>query len=198
MQVPPQRGLLPPITAFLNTPPQWNTITSDEAERRIMTPVEKAKPATFTLSEDITILKAIRYYIGSKPGVKIPWSFWQLYRKFSGSKRSDSSLYHHWNGSMIKKFGSILKDGTIDECIRWAEDSLLHEAANASSIVNSVFSEQMSAQNRLLLHTNSYSYIPIQYSQTNMGMFGDQNRQLTHFASMQNYPVFPIHYPGNN
>ena len=93
----------------------------------------KGKQTTFTALEDISILKAMRLYLGKNVSFKIPWSFWQLYRRSTGSQRSDSSLYHHWNGAMIKKYGNFIKEGRIDDCIQWAESALDVDSKNETA-----------------------------------------------------------------
>ena len=146
----------------------------------------KGKPTTFTILEDISILRAMRLYLGPSIPVKIPWSFWQVYRKFCGSQRSDSSLYHHWNGAMLKKYGNLIKEGRIDDCIRWAEDSLDMKSSKADPTHEN---EKGSNESRALIHTQSYQTIPPALFKNQLGSSseGQNPRQLTHFNSLQEF-----------
>lgn len=146
----------------------------------------KGKPTTFTVLEDISILRAMRMYLGPNIPLKIPWNFWQLYRKFSGSLRSDSSLYHHWNGAMIKKYGNLIKEGRIDECIRWAESSLDIKSSKAEPQHES---DKGPVESRALIHTQSYQSIPpaLFKNQLRGTSEGQNSRQLTHFNSLQEF-----------
>ena len=78
----------------------------------------------YKLADDMQILKAIKAYYGNSFSGNVPWSFWQTYIKTTGCNRSSSSLYHHWNGSMQRKYGSYLKQKRIDECIQWIENEM--------------------------------------------------------------------------
>lgn len=188
--------MLPPISSLDNGIPLYNidlsqVQTQQYTEMKPQKPqqtqvplmlqnMSKGKPITFTDSEDLSILKAMRLYLGKTVSPKIPWSFWQLYRRFSGSKRSDSSLYHHWNGAMLKKYGNFIKLGKIDECIAWAESSIdLCQYKPESEEYNT------NHQGRQLVHTRSQQVLPppiplgMQYSDKYQ-----PPRQLVHFQSM--------------
>lgn len=100
---------------FLN---EKNTITTQEPVQ----PMEKTPQ--YTLADDLLILKTINSYYGTAFHGRVPWSFWQTFRKVTGNKRSPSSLYHHWNGAMKRKYGSFLNHGKINECISWIETAM--------------------------------------------------------------------------
>ena len=87
-----------------------------------MQPIEKTPQ--YTLADDLLILKTINSYYGTAFHGRVPWSFWQTFRKVTGNKRSPSSLYHHWNGAMKRKYGSFLNHGKINECISWIETAM--------------------------------------------------------------------------
>jgi hypothetical protein len=140
---------------------------------------QKPKAITFTTAEDLTILKAMRLYLGKSVSLKVPWSFWQFYRKFSGSQRSDSSLYHHWNGAMVKKYGCFIKDGRIDDCIKWVESSLDYSKKGKSS--------QKKLEARSLIHTRSQQVLSMPYFVTEANEEDKEKgeRQLTRFNSFK-------------
>lgn len=143
----------------------------------------KGRPTTFSTAEDISILKAMRLYLGNKISTKIPWSFWQLYRRFTGSQRSDSSLYHHWNGAMIKKYGSFIRDGKIDECIRWAESALSNDTSEQENDMS-----KLPQKTRQLIHTKSHQEMPSELVRTQIEMdrrSETSKRALVHFQSLQ-------------
>ncbi|OHT13237.1 hypothetical protein TRFO_16682 [Tritrichomonas foetus] len=78
----------------------------------------------YKLSDDLQILKAIKTYYGNAFSGSVPWSFWQTYIKTTNCNRSSSSLYHHWNGSMQRKYGTYLKQKRVDECIEWIQKEM--------------------------------------------------------------------------
>jgi hypothetical protein len=87
-------------------------------------PCEDLKPSRsepYTLLDDLSIFKVVAAYYGFDFRGKIPWSFWQTYRRVANSNRSNSSLYHHWNGAMRKKYDHFLSGGRMCECIAWLE-----------------------------------------------------------------------------
>ena len=63
---------------------------------------DSGRSAPYTLRDDLMIFKVVATYYGFGFHGKIPWSFWQTYKRVTGSNRSNSSLYHHWNGAMKK------------------------------------------------------------------------------------------------
>jgi len=105
----------PPLVAKLEEP-----VDSPNLEKK----TTFSKTDFFSPEEDITLFKTVLMYFGQTSIETIPWSFWKFYRKATGSKRSDSSLYHHWNGSVQRKYGFLIKSGRISECIRSAEAML--------------------------------------------------------------------------
>ncbi|OHT04752.1 hypothetical protein TRFO_06187 [Tritrichomonas foetus] len=84
----------------------------------------KMKPSQFTIEEDLAIVKCVFAYYKSSWNQKIPWSFWQVYRKTTGSQRSNSSLYHHWEGAICKKYGIFLNNSRLQDCINFIETQI--------------------------------------------------------------------------
>jgi len=155
---------LPPISAISSNMPllnidMGNNENPPNQDEEVGSPVTttkdggKTRPATFSTSEDISILRTMKMYFGNQVNRKIPWSFWQLYRRMTGSTRSDSSLYHHWNGSMMKKYGGFLREGRLDDCIYWAESTYQLESKRAPPEQNS---------SRPLFHARSFQSMPVQ------------------------------------
>ncbi|OHS94679.1 hypothetical protein TRFO_39149 [Tritrichomonas foetus] len=85
---------------------------------------ESDKSSPYLLQDDLLILKAIQAFFGSSYSGKVPWSFWNAFRASTGVNRSNSSLYHHWNGAMKKKYNSFLSRGKLAECISWLEKAV--------------------------------------------------------------------------
>jgi hypothetical protein len=52
----------------------------------------------------------------------------------SGSPRSTSSLYHHWNGSIWKKYKSFVTTGKLSECIQWIESGIAKTGAPSQEL----------------------------------------------------------------
>ena len=90
----------------------------------------------YTLADDLSIFKSIGSYYGMHFQGKIPWSFWQTYKRATKCDRSTSSLYHHWNGAMQKKYGGFISSGKIKDCIAWLEAASQAESnsMNSSSV----------------------------------------------------------------
>lgn len=145
----------------------------------MMSQAQKSKATTFTSAEDVTILKALRLYLGKSASLKVPWSFWQFYRKLSGSQRSDSSLYHHWNGAMVKKYGCFIKDGRIDDCIKWAESSIDFSRRTEMN--------QQRIEGKSLVHANSEQVLSPPYFDDNDACLVEapKHRPLTRFNSFK-------------
>ena len=89
--------------------------------------MDAVRSSPYTVEDDLSMLKVVAYYYGSNFSGKIPWSFWQTYKRVTGSKRSNSSLYHHWNGSMRKKYDKYIESGKLSECIQWLEGAVISE-----------------------------------------------------------------------
>lgn len=83
-------------------------------------PETKDRSEKYEMTDDLQILKTVYKYFGPDT-TKVPWSFWSTFRKLTGSTRSSSSLYHHWNGSMKRKYGAFIDFGNIEGCIKWLE-----------------------------------------------------------------------------
>ena len=88
---------------------------------------ESSRSNPYTLMDDLSIFRVVAVYYGSGFCGKIPWSFWQTYKKATGSTRSNSSLYHHWNGAMKKKYEAYISTGRLAECILWLETAVMTE-----------------------------------------------------------------------
>lgn len=119
---------LPPITLLLQDFPTLDLFLHRHEGAESDTPEDpstpEAKAPQYTLHDDLQILETIKSYYGTAFRGRVPWSFWQTFRKVTGNTRSSSSLYHHWNGAMRRKYGAYLLQGRIDECIAWIERAL--------------------------------------------------------------------------
>ena len=120
----PPRPLLPPITSLIEDYPTLDLLL--DARPREDSDVQDAgvKTPQYTLADDLQILNTIKGFYGTAFQGRVPWSFWQTFRKATNSNRSSSSLYHHWNGAMRRKYGAFLSQGKLDECIAWIEQAL--------------------------------------------------------------------------
>ena len=129
---------LPPIRGVQGDMPSLVIVAPQEPPQPIqqpqMTPTyeepsqELTKSAPYTLYDDLSIFNVIMKYYGDGFHGKIPWSFWQTYKRVSGSTRSNSSLYHHWNGAMKKKYETFIVTGRLSECVAWLETAIAAEA----------------------------------------------------------------------
>lgn len=160
-----EKVTLPSISNFINHAPVAKQEAPETKEKKGR---GKAKPNTvyFTPLEDIALFKTLLIYFGPKPIDKIPWAFWDLYRKFTGSDRSDSSLYHHWNGSIMKKYGPLIREGRIMDCIKFTEASLDLPQKNSYPTSAPVSAYQSPAPNLvpapLSPYPNmDYNYVPV-------------------------------------
>jgi hypothetical protein len=90
---------------------------------------EAARSAPYTIHDDLSILKVVSLYYGCGFHGKMPWSFWQTYKRVTNSPRSNSSLYHHWNGSIRKKYENFLSAGRIMDCILCLETAIMTQQA---------------------------------------------------------------------
>lgn len=95
--------------------------------------ISNSSSAPYTMRDDLSIITIIHKYFGKEFTGKIPWSFWQTYKTISKSPRSCSSLYHHWNGSMQKKYKGFLQTGRLIECIKWISSALECDISEQSS-----------------------------------------------------------------
>ena len=69
---------------------------------------------SFSIRDDLSILRAIKLFYGSQFKNKISSSFWKLFIKSTDSDRSVSELCTHWN-YMVRKYN--IGNRRIDECI---------------------------------------------------------------------------------
>ncbi|KAK8886390.1 hypothetical protein M9Y10_041853 [Tritrichomonas musculus] len=99
---------------------------------------DSGRSAPYTLHDDLSIFKVVAAYYGFGFHGKIPWSFWQTYKRATGSTRSNSSLYHHWNGAMKKKYDAFISNGRLNDCILWLETAVMAEQSS-----NACLSPQM-------------------------------------------------------
>ena len=86
---------------------------------------KQIKSNPYTIEDDILIINAVANFYGSTFHGKVPWSFWNTLIATKKLSRTNSSLYHHWNGAMMRKYGEFLKTGHLRECIKWLQDSKL-------------------------------------------------------------------------
>jgi len=114
---------LPSIQSLVSDMPQidLNLSNPDAQNQSENNGQDFAKSSPYTLVDDLSIFSVIVKYYGDGFHGKIPWSFWQTYKRVSGSNRSNSSLYHHWNGAMRKKYESFITTGRLMDCISWLE-----------------------------------------------------------------------------
>lgn len=117
--LPPLQGVKTDMPSIIVAPPPETPAPSFEDP----TP-DLSKSAPYTLVDDLSIFNVIMKYYGDGFHGKIPWSFWQTYKRVSGSTRSNSSLYHHWNGAMKKKYESFIATGRLSECVAWLETAI--------------------------------------------------------------------------
>lgn len=120
---------LPPISMFdshipadMRAIPMPGVDATDETEGD--GEQKELKNPQYSLQDDWVILKAIHSYYGNNFNGKVPWSFWQTFSRISTNGRSSSSLYHHWNGSMKKKYGHLIDAGRLEQCIVWVEQTI--------------------------------------------------------------------------
>ena len=126
------RILLPPITSLMADAEFEGLICMTrpcEAPQQL-DQLESSGP--YRVEDDLSIFRAIRSFYGESFNGTVPWSFWQTYRRLTGSNRSTSSLYHHWNGSIQRKYGTYLREKNLDECIKHIES----EKSNAATVVS--------------------------------------------------------------
>lgn len=131
-----RKVLLPPIQGLARDMPH---VVIDSQEGSSVSPqffadlldgnssTDYSRSLPYTISDDLSIFKVILRYFGDGFRGKIPWSFWQTYRKMSKSNRSNSSLYHHWNGAMKKKYEAFIASGRIADCVAWLETAVASE-----------------------------------------------------------------------
>jgi hypothetical protein len=115
---------LPPISSLLGTLPPTPVCLPTEIS--IASPpapddTDPARSLPYTVADDVSILRFVAAYYGAYFCGKIPWSFWHTYKRTTGSTRSTSSLYHHWNGAMRKKYAPFITTGRLGEGVMWLE-----------------------------------------------------------------------------
>jgi hypothetical protein len=106
--------LLPPLLPRPAPEPIFPSAEDDESS-------DSGRANAYTTADDLVILKVVGAYYGTTFCGKIPWSFWSTFKRVTGSKRSTSSLYHHWNCAIKKKYEMFLSVGRISDCIFWLE-----------------------------------------------------------------------------
>jgi hypothetical protein len=94
---------------------------------------DSGRSSPYSLADDLSILKVVGAYFGTDNPGKIPWSFWQTYKRVTGSTRSNSSLYHHWNGSIKRKYDGFLSTGRLNDCILWLETAVMSVEATGTA-----------------------------------------------------------------
>ena len=153
---------------------------------------QNVKTVFFTPSEDLSLFKTLYAYYGNKPITKVPWSFWDLLRRTTGSDRSDSSLYHHWNGSIVKKYGKLLREGRLHECIQIAEAETKKQTPYSIGPPKLAYSQSQAAYQPLVPYPQYYC--PTYQPMYETPLPQPQQRQLIHFRSL---PVFNVPMPPN-
>jgi hypothetical protein len=131
----PSRPVPPQLPSDTRIPPLLVRGSPDELRPWVVPPpptdesedpdVSRSNP--YTVADDLLILKVASAYFGATFRGKIPWSFWQTYKRVTGSSRSTSSLYHHWNGAIKKKYDAFLSAGRLSDCILWLETAVMTE-----------------------------------------------------------------------
>lgn len=119
VHLPPIRGLVTEMPKVSISAPQPKQDQPNDAPDGDM-----SKSLPYSLQDDLSIFNVILKYYGDGFHGKIPWSFWQTYKKLTGSTRSNSSLYHHWNGAMRKKYESFIHTGRLKACVDWLETAI--------------------------------------------------------------------------
>ena len=119
--VPPARIVLPPISSFMPDD-RFAEIFCINRKPQSPEPVDALESSgPYKIDDDLSIFKAIRSFYGDTFSGTVPWSFWKTYRQLTGSNRSTSSLYHHWNGSIQRKYRQFLRQKNLDACIKMIE-----------------------------------------------------------------------------
>ena len=116
-----RRIVLPPISSFMPDKQFAETFCINLSPRPSDSPdlLESAGP--YRVDDDLSIFRAIKSFYGDGFTGTVPWSFWKTYQKLTGSSRSTSSLYHHWNGSIQRKYRHLLRQKNLDACIEMIE-----------------------------------------------------------------------------
>jgi hypothetical protein len=143
---------------------------------------DPSRSAPYTLLDDLSIFKVVAAYYGFDFRGKIPWSFWQTYRRVANSNRSNSSLYHHWNGAMRKKYDHFLSGGRMCDCIAWLET-----AAAASQAATAHHAMPTGAP---LCHMRSEP--PVRLGVPATGAAEPPARPLVRSASHASEPCYPL------
>jgi hypothetical protein len=134
--------------------------------------------------DDMEILKFTGAYYGMNFHGKLPWSFWQTFKRTTGSTRSTSSLYHHWNGAMKKKYGAFLDNGKLGDCIQWLETAIV---AVQQQQPQPPMDQTWQPTGAPLVHVSSQPLAPI-------GEAFDMSRPLVRtpsFSPLQSIPFLP-------
>lgn len=167
---------MPPINLRLPTeaPSDSGTEASNNEE-------DSSKAMPYTMSDDLEIFKCIVAYYGTQFTGKIPWSFWQTYKQITGSPRSNSSLYHHWNGAMKKKYAGFINTGRLNDCIMWLESAIMSERS-----ISNPYTQHTGTP---LCHNRSSP--PVQLSAP---QFQTGGQTLCRFVSYPNYTYSQINF----
>ncbi|OHT15528.1 hypothetical protein TRFO_02857 [Tritrichomonas foetus] len=196
---------LPPITGLVGDMPQINVPIERLPDPPKPTPLELQFPkvqntqqedsndesggdsgrsAPYTLHDDLSIFKVVASYYGFGFHGKIPWSFWQTYKKATGSTRSNSSLYHHWNGAMKKKYEAFITNGRLSDCILWLETAVMAEQIPPNS------TQPLPHAGTPLCHNRSQPSVPLIVGQQNIAQ--EQPLSLIRTSSCFNDASLPF------
>jgi hypothetical protein len=98
--------------------------TSAEAPISPLEDENEASHNLYTLEDELQLLKFVSRYHGLDFHEKLPIPFWRTFKQVSGSTRSLSSLRHHWNGPMMRKYKPMMEAGTLGWFIKQIESAL--------------------------------------------------------------------------
>lgn len=133
------KTLLPPISNLIENLPLLNLdIPTNPRPPIILLPkkIVFEKTTQYSLNDDYLILKLLFKFYGEKFNGNVPWCFWQMFKDATGHPRSCSSLYHHWKGSMTRKYGQFFIAGKLDQCIQWIEKAIEKKQVSSKKVQN--------------------------------------------------------------
>ncbi|OHS98764.1 hypothetical protein TRFO_01801 [Tritrichomonas foetus] len=148
----------------------------------------------YTLIDDLSIIRAIASYYGMHFSGKIPWSFWQTYKRATKSDRSTSSLYHHWSGVMQKKYGGFIAAGKISDCIAWLEAASGYKSSSSHTHQQSSIPKFSSNSSHNSLHSLNSNHLMYAHSNsTNSYDFDHSQSQYINSIEPAGLPLIQQH-----
>ncbi|OHS94506.1 hypothetical protein TRFO_11149 [Tritrichomonas foetus] len=161
-------------------------------------PNEDMIQESFSCEDDLSILRTLRSFYGQQFNGQVPQAFWQIYLKTSNSSHSSNSLSRHWKLSMLKKYGSILKNSGIDECLKLAEIDYQSEKANSSQNspddepTENTANDGCSDNSRnVLIHTQSHKGLPPEFDFPINAQNSEQSSKLIKCSTERPQPINP-------